>query len=477
MTISPDMRPVLQLRWWVEGAALVYYGLRRWPHTLRRTLFVGGRAGRILAAMDGVRPLRDYPYSPVIRRLIRLGVVVDVRDRRVLPQGLSQARFCARCAANDYAIPGLELDGEGLCPMCRTRERFARYKNVLPVVDAIPHNPRGRYDAAVFYTGGKDSSYLLYYLARVRGLRVLALCWQTPFMSDWARQSVEHARQALPQVDFLVEAAPEEELRRIYRRVYDLQGNVCICPSVAYVLFFQRLAEWEVPYLILGNEPAQCLNLIYNGMAPPLAFRPWAQALVRWGANLGRLLTGRPPFRRGQLELYLTVRQLAFGPHPLLKLIRYKNELVEHTCAGLAQAPALMAPFREAVRRAGRTARLPALVHLDLDAAAGGVYRWQAVKEVLQREVGWVDAPGEDKGLHTSCAIERCKEWSQLARFRAMDSRVIPFSAIEMALASGSGALSREQAIRELEGHTGFTSDPPPETALVEAFLAGKETP
>ena len=472
MNLSPNMRPVLQLRWRVEGATLVYYGLRRWPHTLRRTLFVGGRAARLLATLDGVRPLSAYPSSPVLRRLIRLGIVVDVKDRRVLPQGLDQARFCARCAANDYAIPGLELDEEGLCPMCRTRARFARYKNVLPVVDAIPPAPGRKYDAAVFYTGGKDSSYLLYHLAREQGLRVLALCWETPFMSDWARQSVERARRALPEVDFLVEAAPEGDLRRIYRRVYDLQGNVCICPSVAYVLFFQRLVEWRVPYLILGNEPAQCLNLLYNGMAPPLAFRPWAQALARWGANLLRLLTLRPPLRRGQLELYLTVRQLAFGPHPLLKLIRYRNELVEHTCEGLAQAPALMAPFRGAVRRAGRTGRLPALVHVDLDAAAGGVYRWEAVKEVLQREIGWVDAPQEGKGLHTSCAIERCKEWSQFTRFRAMESGVIPFSALELALASGEGALTRAQAMGELARHTGFTPDPPPETARMEAFLA-----
>ena len=474
MTLSPNMRPVLQLRWRVEGATLVYYGLRRWPNTLRRTLFIGGRTARLVATLDGVRPLSAYPPSPVLRRLIRMGIVVDVRDRRVLPQGLGQARFCVNCAANDYTIPGLELDEAGLCPMCHSRKRFARLKNVLPVLDRIPDAPGRKYDAAVFYTGGKDSSYLLYYLARERGLRVLALCWQTPFMSDWARQSVEHARRALPEVDFLVEAAPEDELRRIYRRVYELQGNVCICPSVAYVLFFARLAEWRVPYLVLGNEPAQCLNLLYNGMAPPLAFRPWAQALARGGANLLRLLTLHPPFRRGQLELYLTVRQLAFGPHPLLKLIRYKNELVEHTCEGLSQAPALMAPFRRAVRRAGRTGRLPALVHVDLDAAAGGVYRWEDVKGTLKREMGWVDAPQEGKGLHTSCAIERCKEWSQFTRFRAMESGVIPFSAIELSLASAGGALTREQAVRELECHTGFAPSPPPETALVEAFLAGE---
>lgn len=473
--ISPDMRPVLQLRWRIEGATLAYYGLRSWPNTLRRTLFVGGRAARLLATLDGIRPLRAYPDSPVLRRLIRQEIVVDASQRKVLPRRLEEARFCAGCAANDYAIPGLELDENGLCPMCQTRRRFRRCKNVLPQLSRIPAGGPGRYDAAVFYTGGKDSSYLLYHLSRERGLRVVALCWETPFMSDWARQSIQRARERLPEVDFVVEAAPEEDLRQIYRRVYQLQRNVCICPSVAYVLFFERLVAWKVPYLVLGNEPAQCLNLLYNGMAPPFYFRPWVQALARLAMNVLRAVTLRPPFAPGQLELYMTVRQLAFGRSPVTRLLGYQNELVEHTCEGLAQAPGLMAPFCSAVRRAGRNGKLPALIHVDLDAAAGGVYHWGRVKELLRRELGWVDAPEGDKGLHTSCAIERCKEWSQFTRFRDMDSRVIPFSALELSLASAGGALTREQAIRELAHHTGFTLSPPPENALVEAFLAGEK--
>ena len=65
--------------------------------------------------------------------------------------------------------------------------------------------------------------------------------------------------------------------------------------------------------------------------------------------------------------------------------------------------------FRETVERAKRKGGLPNLVHLDLDAVAGGVYRWNEIKEILAREIGWVAAAVEGKGLHTSCYIERCK--------------------------------------------------------------------
>lgn len=462
------MIPVLQSRWKLEGRTLTYYGLRAAPNTFRRTVRVNRRTAEAVAALDGVRPLEEFRG---LSRLVRLGVVVDVSRRRRAPGGLDDARYCKGCAANDYIIPGLELNRDGFCPMCATREKYRDRKNVLPTLGRISPTPSARYDAAVFYTGGKDSSWLLYHLVREQKLRVAALTWETPFLSPWARESIEHARKALPEVDFFAERAPEEALKKIYRKAYELQKNVCICPSVAYVLFFSRLAEWGVPYLVLGNEPAQCKNLIYNGMAPAFYFKPWVQQAARLGYNLGRVLTLRRPFRRGGMELYQTVRQLAFGRSPVTRLLRYKNELVENTCAALAQAPEFLAPFRAAVRRAGRTGRLPSLVHIDFDAAAGGVYRWEAVRELLKREMGWVDAPETGKGLHTSCSIERCKEWSQFMRFRAMETTMIPFSAIELSVASAAGTVDRDAAIRELRLHSGFQEEMPPEHGQMTGAL------
>ena len=465
------MRPVLQSRWRIEGRQLVYYGLRCPPHTLRGSYHLNGYDVALLSSLDGQRTLEDCPARHRLEKFIRMGAVIDAESVRKAPVSLEEAAFCVKCAANDYAIPGLELDEYGLCPMCATAHHFKDHKNVMPVLARIPTSPGLKYDVAVFYTGGKDSSYLLYHLARVQKLRVLALCWETPFMSDWARESIQNARSRLPDVDFLVEAAPEEDLRRIYRKSYALQKNVCICPSVAYVLFFERLSAWKVPYLVLGNEPAQCKNLIYNRMSPAFYFRPGIQALARFGFNAGRVLTLCRPFRPGQMECYMAVRQLAFGRSAVTGLLKYKNQLVENTCTSLGEAPEFLAPFRAAVKSAWRKAALPALVHIDFNDAAGGVYDWSAVKALLSREIGWVDAPAEGKGLHTSCKIERCKEWSQFTRFLNMESTMIPFSAIELSLASAAGSVSREQAKNELQLHTGFTTEEPPENRLVMDFL------
>ena len=107
------MIPVLQNRWKLTGTTLVYYGLPQPPRLFRRRISLSPSAARTVAMLDGRRPLEDYPNLSALRRLIRRGVVVDVKDRKAAPASLDEARFCRRCAANDYAIPGLELDENG----------------------------------------------------------------------------------------------------------------------------------------------------------------------------------------------------------------------------------------------------------------------------------------------------------------------------------------------------------------------------
>ena len=100
-----------------------------------------------------------------------------------------------------------------------------------------------------------------------------------------------------------------------------------------------------------------------------------------------------------------------------------------------------------------------ALVHVDLAEISDG-YKWAEIKESIKREIGWVESAEPEKGLHTSCSIERCKEYTQFTRFREMKSRVIPYTAIEMAIAVRDGNLSREEAMREIRTSTGFFGKP-----------------
>ena len=110
-------------------------------------------------------------------------------------------------------------------------------------------------------------------------------------------------------------------------------------------------------------------------------------------------------------------------------------------------------------------------MQVDLDDICGGHYDWKQIKETIISECGWVAPEQTDKGLHTSCKIEKCKEHSQFLRFYNMKSTMIPFSAIEISLASRKNNLSREDALAELRSSLGFSLAEIPECAIMKEYL------
>lgn len=461
----------IQSRWKLEKRTLHYYGLRSAPDLFRNDVAVSKKQAEILASLP--RELNPGELS-VLGKLIGKQVVAE-HERKSVPRNLSEATFCAECCANDFIIPGLEFDDRGLCPMCQTAEEVKNLKSIVPIVEDIPRSKKSRFDIALFYTGGKDSTFLLYYLSKVKGLRVLALTWEIPFISDRAAKSIQNAKKAFQNVEFITRSVSQTELRRFYNKLYLLSGNTCACPSLAYLLFYPELVANRVPYFAAGNEPVQMLGLYYNHMAPKMAYSFAGNRFMTFLMNVGRVLTLQPPLKQGQFQTLMTMKQLAYGDHPIKKLSGYESELVSNIVQAIQSVPELLAPFRRSIRYSSRTGNVPAFVHFDLDRINGGTYDWNKVKAILVNECGWVPPEEENKALHTSCKIERCKDHTQFVRFYHCKSKMIPFSALEFSLASKRCGRSKEESRYEMEHFLGFSLDEIPECAIMRQVL-GEQT-
>ncbi|MDE7158764.1 MAG: hypothetical protein K2N74_04235, partial [Clostridiales bacterium] len=187
--------------------------------------------------------------------------------------------------------------------------------------------------------------------------------------------------------------------------------------------------------------------------------------------NIGRLLTLHPPLKKGQFHTLATMKQLAYGDNPLKNLSGYKNALVSNVVKAIHEVPQIVKPLKRAIRKSSRSGNIPAFVQVDFNDICGGVYDWRAIKQTIIEECGWVPPEEYDKGLHTSCKIEKCKEYSQFKRFYEMRSDMIPFSALEISLASRDKALPREDAIAELKSALGFSLCEIPECAIMKEYL------
>lgn len=459
---------VLQSRWQLEGKQLVYYGLRNKENMFKNIVQLNRKQVEIIKSLPKTLSAAEFK---ILGKLVH-EQVVPIEAQRVIPKSFAEATFCRECVANDFMIPGLEFK-EGLCPMCQTKTIVENFKSVLPVINQVGRSKKSRFDIALFYTGGKDSTYLLYYLSKVLDLRVLALTWEIPFMSESAKQSIENAKKRLPNVEFIARKLSDKDLRKFYRHLYQLNENTCACPSLAYVLFYPELVENKVPYFVVGNEPVQMLGLYYNHMAPKIAYRFAGNKFLNGLLNLTRILTLRPPFKPGQFQTLLTMKQLAYGDSWIKKISNYKNELVSNVVASIQEVEHLVKPLRRSVRRSSRTGNIPAFIHIDFNDISNGHYDWREVKDIIIKEVGWVGPEQENKGLHTSCQIEKCKEYAQFQRFYHMRSTMIPFSALEMALASQKRHLSKEEAIQELNEAMGFSLTEVAECKIMKDYLHG----
>ena len=457
----------IQSRWKLETNKLHYYGLRNAPNMFKNDIAVSKKQAEILATLP--RELNRQELS-MLGNLIGKQVVPE-NERKYIPKKLSEATFCTNCCANDFIIPGIEFDDSGLCPMCQTVDKVKNLKSVVPLLEEIPRSQKSRFDIALFYTGGKDSTYMLYYLSKVKGLRVLALTWEIPYISESAAKSIENAKKTFHNVEFVTRSINQNDLSRIYKKLYLLSGNTCACPSLAYLLFYPELVANRVPYFAAGNEPVQMLGLYYNHMAPLIAYSFAENRFLTFLMNVGRVLTLHPPLKQGQFQTLMTMKQLAYGDNLIKRLSGYTNELVSNIVDAIHAVPELLPPFKKCIRRSSWTGNVPAFIHFDLDKLNGGKYDWNEVRSILVNECGWIAPEDKNKALHTSCKIEKCKDHTQFLRFYHCKSKMIPFSALEFSLASNNCGRTKEEVLYEMEHLLGFSLDEIPECAIMRQFL------
>lgn len=316
----------------------------------------------------------------------------------------------------------------------------------------------------MMYTGGKDSSFLLYYLAKVCNLRVLACTWAIPYLSSNAKANIQAAKERLPNVEFIERTILPDHLKAMYQTSLQLQGNTCLCPSLAYIIFYPLLVAESIPVIISGVEEAQHKNMVINGFVSPFICNLANSKLLKTALNLFRVLTLRPPYKNGQLQTVTYLKQLVHGNKWAQKILGYHNEMAEHLTTIFRSVPAITQPLAATLKKIDRSGNIPVLVNIDFNKISPtGVYHWDTIKKLLKDELGWngTEETGRDKGLHTSCLVEDAKDYSQFIRFRNMESMLIPFSAIELSTAVTSGNITREQAMRELLNMPGFSLNSP----------------
>ncbi len=448
------MKPVIQYRWKLEKHSdpprLFYYGLRNYPNHTRRVVPVASRTVEVLERLDGVRSLEDVlagagdEVRAQLQALVAEGAVVDAACRRQ-PTDAGRHRTCVRCVNNDWVLAGLEFDDRGVCAFCQCLDKVPDTKSSYMVGgDTISEEElrerlagnRGRFDALVLYTGGKDSSFLLWYLARKLGVRALACTWNLPFASETSRRNMEAARRCLPEVEFVERTVAWDDMKRTMRTLVAQYGIPCICPFISYALFYPLAVLEGIPLIMDGIEASQT-------------------ALAKATAPLTATESGAQMSERDLTLAYFRNLALPPGGKP-------KTYIDEFVATLRSELPKAFDPVRAIVEGADRW-ELPVIKRLETDKL---YKRWGDVAELLARELDWQMPPGQVGLLHTSCSIENVKDFVQYRGFGDMTRPFFPMSMIELSSAVGFGHLSRDEGIVEM-AERGYRDQEPAVTEML----------
>lgn len=97
---------------------------------------------------------------------------------------------CVKCILpHDY--PGITFNSEGVCKFCIDYKQL-EYQDPGKLADFFKSGKKdSKYDCAIGFSGGRDSSYLLHYFSQVLNLSVLAITVDNGYMSKDAIENVK----------------------------------------------------------------------------------------------------------------------------------------------------------------------------------------------------------------------------------------------------------------------------------------------
>lgn len=161
-----------------------------------------------------------------------------------------------------------------------------------------------------------------------------------------------------------------------------------------------------------------------------------------------------PDFRANTLNFLrlLTKQPVHAQPYALnADLFRYMPSVKK-------QLPAVYMPLDDIVAQAENNPdmSIPELRRLKTNTAYGS---WAEVAELMKKEMDWQMPPEQKALLHTSCRIEKVKDYCQFQRFGAARSVTFPQSVVELGAGVYFGLISRQDALMELQ-ETGYYNKP-----------------
>ena len=195
--------------------------------------------------------------------------------------------ICKNCILVDGSF-GIELNSEGICNYCedptykttnwwKTQITEKMKENGLRDWNSVIELMRSRqeekkYDCIVGYSGGKDSTALLYSVVHDYGFNPLAVTIDSGFIPDIAFENMKDTLKKI-KVDHIVIDGAKETFRKLYQWVFTNQDsndltltrNLCDnCGDLVHSLVVREAIKREIDIILFGYSPDEIRRYFYE---------------------------------------------------------------------------------------------------------------------------------------------------------------------------------------------------------------------
>lgn len=174
-----------------------------------------------------------------------------------------EVKYCKQCGITSK-YDGVHIGADGICNVCR---EYSQYTQIIqnyfrPMHELkeklISSKRKGKYDCILLYSGGKDSTYVLYQLVEM-GVHVLAFVFDNGYISDTALENINRVVTEC-NVDCVIQK--QENMDKVFAEGLKEECSVCLgCFRVLNTLSTQYAYEHGIPYIVNGLSRGQIFDV------------------------------------------------------------------------------------------------------------------------------------------------------------------------------------------------------------------------
>jgi tRNA(Ile)-lysidine synthase TilS/MesJ len=321
--------------------------------------------------------------------------------------------FCSKCLLPaDYL--NIELDSDGVCQHCRNYQSpnwLGTEKLMEAIKEPLRLNKSTKYDCVVGFSGGRDSTYILWYLVKILKLRPLAVFSDDLFIPDIALKNIESTCQML---GVELRAIKHDNLKKCLKP----HLNAWIKRPVPESLMFINVGER------IGYETLVELEAIKEGVHLIFGGRSLIQAQEKYKTELMKI-----NHKGGKLSWIMGYFiQVLFNPSLALNLFCLKIQYKEFM--GVKWKEKL-------VRNHNLTIIHPFFKYIH--------WKEKEIEDVLFNELKWQSTKGSKQTARFGCEVDTLRQYLFYRTLGYNDSNV------DLSVLIRDGQLTRKEAAKKLE--------------------------